>query len=221
MATLEKSKEINLLMTAIERKEKTEQILRSLGITLIDQLPPLEEESAVRLRTPQEIAKRLLILTYLNCIVEADHLKQDVILFLKKEGLWESTTAQEKTWFEKKELTETEVTQILWRGEAIWFMLWALDKTDKLELPVSEINIDKVIPLLPPFMQDTTGFITSATIRSTTEILDQADLTFRLLWALREADLDGSYELPLNAGIVHERYNAINWIMFVNEKWDE
>lgn len=208
-------------MTATERKENTEHILRSLGITLIDQLPPLEEESAIRLRTPQEIAKRILILTYLNCIVEADHLKQDVILFLKKEGLWESVTAQEKAWFEKKELTEQEVTQILWRGEAIWFMLWTLHKTDTMALPVSDTNITNAIPLLPPFMQDPAEFINTATIRSTAEILDQADLTFRLLWALREADLNSSaHELPLNAGVVHERYNAINWITLVNEQWD-
>ncbi|MEJ7644893.1 MAG: hypothetical protein WKF87_09880 [Chryseolinea sp.] len=46
----------------ISAKTKVGKLLLSLGITLSDDLPPLEDESTIT-RSPREIAERILILS--------------------------------------------------------------------------------------------------------------------------------------------------------------
>ena len=74
--------------TAEQRKNETERLLKSLNIPYIAHLPLLEEESEARIRTPQEIAERVLILTYLNYVSEVPDVKDKVIEFLKTNSLW-------------------------------------------------------------------------------------------------------------------------------------
>ena len=62
-------------MTAVERKNKTNACLKSLGIHILDHLPIIEEESEAKLRTPQEIAQRVLVLVYLNYVAEVSERK--------------------------------------------------------------------------------------------------------------------------------------------------
>ena len=47
---------------ALARKDKNEQLLKSLGVPVNPTLPLIESESEVRLRTPQEIARRAVVL---------------------------------------------------------------------------------------------------------------------------------------------------------------
>ncbi|MBT1700279.1 DUF4272 domain-containing protein [Fulvivirgaceae bacterium PWU4] len=168
-------------MTALERKQKTEALLKESGIPYIDHLPTVEEEFEVRLRTPEEIAKRILILTYLNYAAEEDS-KQDIIDFLKTERLWDSVSGEEKLLFEKDRLTDQDKINISWRSESIWALLWTINKVDQLDLPTDEVNIADIVDRLPEFMNSSVDFIKSSTIRSVSEILDQSDLIYRLHW---------------------------------------
>ena len=70
-------------MSAIERKLQVENLLKELDVFLHDDLPPLEEDSNVTLREPREIAKRIIILTYLNCSAEDDVLRKEIVHFLQ------------------------------------------------------------------------------------------------------------------------------------------
>ncbi|HEY5823549.1 MAG TPA: DUF4272 domain-containing protein [Cyclobacteriaceae bacterium] len=207
-------------MTALERKQNTEKLLETLGIRLRDELPPMEEEDNVELKTPREIAQRILVLTYLNCVATNSDLREAAIFFLRQENLWEHVSGEEKQLFDKAELTDEEIATIQWRGESIWMLLWIINHVDHLDLPLTEVNTPDIIERLPGFMQSTGDFINSATIRSVSEILDQSDLMLRLNWALRQAQLDGS-DIALNPGVAYERYNAINWVTSLRPQWDD
>jgi hypothetical protein len=206
-------------MTAIERKEYSEKILATLGITLRDELPPIEEESAVILRTPQEIAQRILILSYLNCVATDPSLRQEVMIFLIHEKLWNHVTEGEKELFHKTELSEGELSTILWRAESIWLLLWTIGKLEDLQLPSEEVDLQDIFPLLPGFLEPTKSFIQTANMRSASEILDQADFIFRLNWALREADMNGTPSTVFNASVAYERYFSINWVLGTRGEW--
>lgn len=52
--------------TALQRKKETEKFLKSIDVPVIEHLPMIEEEHEVRIRKPNEVAERILILTYLN-----------------------------------------------------------------------------------------------------------------------------------------------------------
>lgn len=208
--------------TAEQRKKQTEKYLKSLNIPFIDHLPLIEEENEVKIRTAQEIAERILILVYLAYVSEVPDERENVIEFLETNLLWDKVSPDEKELFQKEELTDQETTNISWRSEGVWLLLWTINKVDNLELPTEQVEIPKIVSLLPEFLTDPTEFIKNAIVRPTTEILDQSDLVYRLHWATRNADLNNQ-PMPANLdlSIIMERHYAINWVTFYADEWDE
>ena len=208
--------------TAEQRKKETEKLLRSLNIPYIDHLPLVEEENEVRIRTAQEIAERILIIVYLAYISEVPDERENVIDFLKANSLWDKVSADEKELYQKEELTDQEIVNISWRSESVWLLLWTINKVDKLELPTQQVIINEIVSRLPKFLTDPKEFIETAIIRPTTEILDISDLTYRLHWAARNADLNGqTTPANLSLSIIMERHYAINWVTYYADEWDE
>jgi hypothetical protein len=207
-------------MTATERKQNSERLLKSLNIPFIDHLPLIEEEHEARIRTPQDIAKRILVLTYLNYVSEEPEDRDKVIDFLKEQDLWNSVSHDEKELF-SKELSDKEHINISWRSEAIWLLLWVINKVDTIDLPNEEVSIPQILELLPDFMTDTKNFVQSATIKSVSKILDLSDLTYRLHWATRHTELNNLETLDLNSSIIQERHYAINWVTYYDDNWDD
>jgi len=207
-------------MTALDRKFKTEKLLKSLGVPILEQLPLIDEEHEVKLRTSQEVAERILILDYLNYVADEPDSKQEVIDFLKEQNLYKSISDEEKQLF-KCELTEQDRINISWRSEAMLALLWAIGKVDKLEMPVEETQVSEWLSLLPDLMTDSKDFISSASLRPIPEILDLLDLTYRMHWAVRNAELNNLDALNFDAGIIQERHYALNWLTYYNDDWDD
>ncbi len=208
--------------TAEQRKKETEKLLRSLNIPYIDHLPLIEEESEVKIRTAQEVTERILILVYLAYVAEVPDERENVIDFLKANLLWDKVSPDEKELFQKDELTDQEAVNISWRSEAVWLLLWTINKVDKLELPTEQVEITEIVSRLPKFLTDPAEFIEAANIRPTTEILDISDLTYRLHWATRNADLNKqTMSANLSSSVVVERHYAINWVTYYADEWDE
>ena len=207
-------------MPAVERKQNTERLLKSLNISFIEHLPLIEEEHEARIRTPQDMAQRILVLTYLNYVAEEPEDRDKVITFLKEQELWDSVSDDEKELF-SKELSDKEHINISWRSEGIWLLLWVIKKVDTIDLPKEEISISQILEILPDFMTDTKDFVQSATIRNVSEILDLSDLTYRLHWATRHTELNNLEALDLNSSIIYERHYAINWVTYYEDSWDD
>lgn len=207
--------------TAEQRKKQTEKYLKSMNIPFIDHLPLIEEEGEVKIRTAQEIAERILVLVYLAYVSEVTEEKKNVIDFPKTNVLWEKVSPDEKELFQKEELAEQEATNISWRSEAIWLLLWTINKVEKLKLPTEQIEVNEIVSRLPEFLTNPTEFIKNAKVRPTTEILDVSDLIYRLHWAARNANLNNQ-PMPANLdlSIIMERHYAINWVIFYADEWD-
>jgi len=203
-------------MTALERKELTEKFLTTLGIPVYEELPAIEEESDIQLRSVQEIAARIMILTYLNCIATEAELQPVIFEYLQTGGLWVKVSPQEKKLFKQPSLTEEEKDLIASRAECIWLLLWAINKVDRLTLPTKEADVDVLFTLLPPFMEDPSQYIAAASLRSASDILTEADFIFRLYWAMSKTTLEG-----LNDRVAFERFFTINWITGARKEWDD
>jgi len=152
-----KSDKGNNPKTAEQRKKHTEKYLKSLNIPFIDHLPLIEEESEVKIRDAKEIAERILILVYLAYVSEVPGERENVIDFLKANLLWDKVSPEEKEIFQKEELTDQEIANVSWRSEAVWLLLWTINRVDKLELPTDQIEISKIVSRLPKFLTDTKG----------------------------------------------------------------
>ncbi|MCH5690836.1 DUF4272 domain-containing protein [Niabella sp. W65] len=209
------------MKSAAERKSGTEKLLRELNIPYLDHLPLIEEEHEAVVRTAPEIAERILILTYLNYVSEVPGGASEVIAFLKTNDLWDKVWPDEKELFQKEKLTRQEEINISWRTEAIWLLLWAINKVEELALPTQEIASADILERLPEFLSDPSGFISEAMGRPISAILDMSDLVYRLHWATKNANLNNE-PMPagLNLGIIMERHYAINWLTYYADEWD-
>src|SRR5690606_7638285 len=95
-------------MSQLKSKSQTEILLTSLNIPFYNRFSLIENEHKTEIRSPQDIAKRILILTYLCYISEAEEERFEITEFLKKENLWDSVTNDEQKLFLKEKLTEKE-----------------------------------------------------------------------------------------------------------------
>ena len=216
------SESVNNSKTAQQRKSQTEKILAKNNIPFIEHLPLIEEESEAKIRKPNEIAERILILTYLSYVAEVPKDKKIVIDFLKKYNLWSKVSIHEKELFEKSTLTEHEKVEISWKCEAIWVLLWSINKVEKLEMPNETINVEEILARIPHLFHYPEEFIKTAKVRSTSEILDMSDLIYRIHWAVRDAYLNQkSAPGNMDEEIVMERHLAINWITYYTDDWDD
>jgi len=208
-------------MTAQERKENTEKLFEEHGLPPLQyELPPMEEDAEINVRSGDEIARRLLVLGYLNCVAVQPDLNEQVIQFLIQENLWSLVSDRERVIFETTNLSEEDHDYVAWRNESIWLMLWAIMKIDALEFPADELNPGQLVRLIPQFFEPVGSFATQAVTRSKTEIMDQADLHFRLCWAVREHEQNASAVLPFVAGVAFERHFALEWIKNVRDEWE-
>ena len=77
-------------MSTSKSKNQNEISLASLGIAFFNRIPLIEKDQESEIRSPQDIAKRILILAYLCYIADVEDDKFEIIEFLKKENLWAS-----------------------------------------------------------------------------------------------------------------------------------
>lgn len=207
-------------MTAEERKQQNENYLRGLGFKFVS-LPILEEECDTEIREPSEIAKRIFVLAYLGVYAE-DGDRDEIIKYLKEEHIWEAVSDIEKELFLKDKLTEQDKINISWRSEAMFTLMWAIHKIDKLALPTEECSIWDTLNLLPDYLEPAKDFISKAKTRSKKEILNETDLIYRIhLIIHRDIQKGEDPSGNINESIVKERRYALNWLTLYEYNWDE
>lgn len=194
----------------------------SIGVRINPSLPVIESEADAKLRTPEDVAKRVIIL---NAVVHSAHGldRQDVSAWLKSENIWDSVSPQERQFLEGSNPTEQDRINATWRAESVWTLLWALGKIETLELPTKECDIDFIQTLMLSPGTSCAEFIKQSKLRSVAEILDATDLIYRIHWVVRDAQLNNQ-EIPGSfvPGIAYERHYALNWLVgYSDQEWDE
>ena len=207
-------------MTAEERKKKNEAYLKELGFKFVG-LPILEEEDNTEIREPVEVAKRIFVLAYLGVYAE-DGDRDEIIEYLKAENIWDAVSEIEKELFLKDKLTKQDKINISWRSEAMFTLLWAIHKIDKLDLPIEECSIWDTLNLLPDYLEPTKDFISYATTRTKSEILNETDLIYRIhLIIHRDIQTGNEPTANIDESMVKERRYAFNWLTFYEDNWDD
>jgi hypothetical protein len=208
-------------MTSEQRAKKNEQFLTELGIPVNTWLPMIEDENEARLLSSVEIAKRILVLAYLVCLAYDDCKQSQILEYFESYELIDAISDQEMQLLKKENLDKKDRVNLSWRSEAIWLMLWAINKVDRLELPVETCDIPSLLKELPEQWGDPGIFFAMSSLRPVAEILDMSDLIYRLHWASRDAYLNkNDPPAQLHEGIIVERHYAINWITCL-EDWDD
>jgi len=101
-------------------------------------------------------------------------------------------------------------------------LLWALKAHDDLGKPSDLCDLGNIAKEKYP-LTNPTEFISNTTeSRSKKEILDIADLYYRLDWACVDMRIKGLNMSQLNQSVVYERHYALNWLInYSGQDWDE
>ena len=172
-------------------------------------------------RSPQQIAKRSIVLTALISVIYGKNLSE-IVKWLKKENLWDELTPSELD-FVKDQNNERAQINLSWKSEALVSLLWSINKFQSIPKLDSSADIDNLtrFSVYPP--STTEEYIKSAKLRSEEEIEDEYEVVFDAHWSVRNAQINKK-PIPnnLDSGIVMERHFGFNYVMgYCSLPWDE
>ena len=204
------------------RKARSEKMLEQYQVKINRNLPHIESEQETRIRTAKEIAQRVTVLAITNLVAFNSIEASEATDYLKKYDIWDYVTPGEKDFFDNP--TAERKNHETWKCEDIWVLLWALKKVENLGWPNELCNLSNIPPDNYPVAQDKDPrqFIGSITdVRSKDEILDAADLYYRLDWACVDARINSKEIKEVHPSVVYERHYALNWLInYMDQEWD-
>jgi Domain of unknown function (DUF4272) len=205
---------------ALQRKQRTEALLRAEGVPINEHLPMIESEDEAVRRSVEEIAHRalsLLVVAGKGHGVGAKKIDEVVRAY----RLDAHFTPKERAFLEDPSASEHQRVQFVWRYEAAWALLWSLGYVAELAKPTKECDFEYAVDTM--IQRTAEQFIADAKLRPLAEILDQCDLIYRYRWAIVDAGFR-NLETPagLNASVAVERHHALNWLIgYMADEWDD
>lgn len=214
-----------------ERKARSMAIVAERDIFVMAELPLIETESEAAFQTTEEIARRGVALMVLALYSESmlnpeigytvEEAWTYINPIIEQYGIEDDFSPAEKAYLENSNPTELELINYSWQYENLGVMLWALGLMDELPFPDYIVDVGLAVRRVNQF--ETIGeMVAGSTPKTPAEILDAADLIYRLDWACVEARINGE-EAPgnLDSGVVMERHKSLNWLIRHGENWDE
>lgn len=203
----------------LERKQRSEAFVKSLGLPTLATLPVVEDDEKLKPRTTDEVVSRCLATEI--CAIKGEGGEQELIDKLL-------TDFSAKTFLSPKELafakdpqpTEQDRLNFSWRYECGHVFLWALGYVPELNAPNQIADVGPEVRIFKS--RGAEKFRSEAKLRPASEILEQADLYYRLLWAAVELRIKGKKNPAIDEEIIEERLRALNWLIrYMNQEWDD
>ncbi len=215
----------------IERRDRSMALLREKHIYVTPWLPLLWERAEEPGRTLEEVCGRaaalLIVSLYSECRL-GEHMSYEesrefVDPIIEGYGAAEFFSPDEKAYLNDPNSDEKTQIQYAWQYENLWVMEWALGLTDDLFWPTRICDVPESVRIMReyPTMEELTA---AAKLRPRGELLDQADLIYRLHWACVDAWVMGMpAPQELEDGVVMERHRALFWLAGCDEMcgWDD
>lgn len=216
---------------SVERRNKSIALLQEKRVYVTPWLPLLHEQSTEPGRTVEEVCGRAVALLVVSLYSEGrmgEHLSYEktrefVDPIIESYGADKYFSPEEKKYLNDPDSTEQTQIQYAWQYENLWVMEWALGLTDDLFWPTHICDVPGSVQLL----KDCTtmdSLLAAAKLRPRKELLEQADLIYRLHWACVDARM---MNMPapqgVEAGVVMERHRALFWLAGCDDMcgWDD
>ncbi|NJM82770.1 MAG: DUF4272 domain-containing protein [Tabrizicola sp.] len=202
------------------RKARSIAMLEAADVRVLPSLPVIETEATSLRRAEAEVAERMIALAIVAVKGEtADHAMG--LSLIEQFGAAEFLTPDEAAFMADPEPSDFDRIQFSWRYEGVWMLLWALSLIDDPGPPSDIADVPRLAELLRDL--GTEGVMAKARLRPQPELLDAADLIYRMHWAVRQAELDGQPPPPgLDPGVVLERHYTLNWLIgYSGQAWDD
>jgi hypothetical protein len=212
---------------ARDRQARCEEELGQFGVRTPATLPPVVSEIDVVLRSAPEVARRAMALFVVALRAESLTCPELAVADLreKRPVALRALTPKEQAFLNDAAPDQQQITNFVWRYEALWLLAWALGLVEVLCYPSETCDIDI---LSKTFLElDEEALLKKAKLLPTETLLDALDLHFRLHWVVRQrqdgkpadGDMGGN---DLDPGVVLERHHALNWLVqHGGAEWDD
>ncbi len=195
----------------------------------------VDDDDAVTLREPAEVARRALVLLAVTILADGGP-REEVLKIIEDRDLWPHVSPKERAFLEAEPTDPDQARRFLWHLERLWVLAWALGEVE-LGWPTGFCDVPRLTRLLSEHATDP-NYVANARLRPKAEILDAEQLTMLIHWAIRDAyihkrpapaNLDWSSDAPMvpvtqsaAVGVVAERHHALNWLVrFMDADWDD
>jgi hypothetical protein len=203
----------------LDRRQRSIAAVKAMGLPWSDQLPVIEDEARIQPRTVDEVASRCLATGF--CALKGEENDQALVDHLVEEyaasGMF---SPKERAFLRDPSPAKQVLTDFAWRYECVHVFLWALGYLPALNPPSQPAEVGKEVGIIRD--QGRTEFANRARLRPLREILEQADLYYRLHWAASELRRKGTASDKVDEEIVVERHRALNWLIrHLDQAWDD
>lgn len=199
---------------------KAKEWAESLDINTQDILPPSEDDNENYIRSAGEVAGRIIILH--SIVAAGSGIDREAITrWLQDQNLWDQVSPSEQTALLSPRRFREDRSGSQWFQESQWALLWTIQKTASLGLPVKTCDSIKLVDeIMPALGGDIDQFISSAEFRPAAEINAEHDRICRIYYHAQQAIDKGELPEDLIYGVYYHRYYAFRWLMY-DEPWDD
>lgn len=179
--------------------------------------------SVERLRSPADVAGRLVILAS-TCFVAQERSEQSfVVTWLKAQGIWSEVSPGERAFLEAQSASPAGEIAFSWNAECVYFLGWALGLTSALQPPTEQASTGPILDRLPAPGESIADFLRDSALRPTVEIRAAVEALHDAHASCRAAASNGVPERhSYNLEVCQERHRAGNWLIcYEDADWDE
>jgi hypothetical protein len=203
----------------LARKRRSGELVQELELPILETLPVIEDESSIVPRSTEEIAARCLATAV--CAMKGECGDQETMRgIVERVGVAGLFSPEEQAFMDEDNVSEKARAKFGWRYECMHVFLWTLGYLTEMKPPHQIADVAKEVR--PIYDHGRAGLAKNAHLRPLAEILDQADLYYRLDWAAVQMRLKGESSVVANGGIIVQRHRALNWLIrYQGQDWDE
>ena len=198
------------------------------------ELPLNDDDENIKLRSQEDVVRRtigtLLVSLYSEALLNPEENMsvseaRDFIRKVMKDFSiveWKDVLTKEETeYIEDDNSDESARINFSWHYENLYVLEWLLG-LEEWNYPEDICDVGKMVRNLREF-KSVADMCENTVIRSKKEILDKADLIYRMDWAAVDARIHGMQgPAGLEHGVVQERHKTLNWmICFDDAEWDD
>lgn len=199
-------------MNSQDVKLANEARLKSLGVSVNEHLPTIEDPADLKPRSAQAVSTRACVLSHVIGVGFGQS-GAAMLEYLTEAGLTVALSPRENALLKQKEYSDRERAFAAWQVACVHSCAWALGLEEMQPLGQCPGTLASHFPRKR-------GADPAASLRSFQEIYAEADFYFRLHWAARQARLEGG-AFPRPEIEIQLRRKALDWIVGLPYEWDD
>jgi len=184
----------------------------------------IEEE--IKIRTPKEVAQRVLGVI---ASVGKVYFPEKNQVWIEQNSIEQFLSPEEVKFINNPKPEDDDRVNFSWKIEALVSLLWSLEGLD--EMPAFNEQFDVWgNELVLKAIRSTKEFLADAKLKDDEVLTQMESFLYHQHWRVRDRDMGFNNGEPdeddinineLNSGIVYERRYGMSWVLGYGESWDD